>query len=80
MSNSWDDIKDIIEKVENKRMTEFFSLLEVQDGHLEAKYTFAGRKNDYLKFLGALSTGVSAGIFTMIFNFLLFVWLLHIEF
>lgn len=80
MSNSWDDIRDIIEKNENKRMTEYFSLLEVQEGHLEAESGLSGRKNDYLKLLGVLSMGVSAGVFTMIFNFLIFVWLLHIEF
>lgn len=81
MSYSWDEIKDIIEKLENKRMTEHFSLLEAQEGQLEAKSTLvSGRKHYYLKFLVALSTGLSAGVFTMIFNFILFLWLLHIEF
>ena len=80
MTDSWDDIKDIIEKNENRRMAEFYSRLEVQEGHLEAGSGLSGRKNDYLKVLGALSMGLSAGIFAMIFNFLLFVWLLHIEF
>ncbi len=79
MSYSWNQIEEVLERTEYERVLSELSLLEQQDGFVERQVTLTDRTKSYLNFLGKLSVGVSVGIFTVIFNFLLFTWLLHIE-
>lgn len=79
MSYPWNQIAEVIERTEYGKVLSELSLLEQQDGFVERRVTLTDRMKGYLDFLGKLSVGVSVGIFTVIFNFLLFVWLLHIE-
>jgi hypothetical protein len=80
MSYSWDEIKEVIETVENERVINEFSLLEQGEGYLRTNPSLTEKHRIYLEFLGELSVGFSVGVFSLIFNFMLFVWLLHIEF
>lgn len=80
MSYSWEEIKEVIEIVENKQATDEFHLLEEEAGLVKITPPLTERTASYLEFLGELSVGVTVGILTVLFNFLLFNWLLHIEF
>lgn len=80
MSHPWDKIKEVIEKIENERIMNELSLLEQQEGFVKPQPSLLDRKRSYLEFLGKLVVGIGVAFFTIMFNFLLFVWLLHIEF
>ncbi len=80
MSHSWDEIKEIIERIETDKLSRSLSRLEQQEGVVRFQSTLTDKNNGYIGFLGGLSLGIGVGVFTMIFNYILFVWLLHIEF
>jgi hypothetical protein len=80
MSYSWDEIKEVIEKIEKERLIKELSLLEQKAGNVKKSPLLTEGTKFYLEFLGMLSMGLGVGIFSLIFNFLLFVWLLHLEF
>lgn len=75
----WNKIEEVINKIEYERVLNELSLIEQQEGFVERRYALTEKTKAYLGLLGGLSVGVSVGIFTIICNFLLFVWLLHIE-
>ncbi|GBD97166.1 MAG TPA: hypothetical protein ENG83_02175 [Nitrospirae bacterium] len=75
-----DEIKEVIERVENERASDELSSLEHEEGFAKKQLTLTERSRVYLEFLGELTVGIGVGVFSMIFNFILFVWLLHIEF
>ena len=71
---------EALEKIENKNARDEISSIEQKEGFVKRQILLTERNRLYLEFLGELSVGVSIGVFSMIFNFILFVWLLHIEF
>jgi len=75
----WNEIKGVIERIEYDRVVNELSSLEYRDGLVERRRTLTDKTKGYLDFLGKLSVGICVGIFTVMFNFLLFVWLIHIE-
>lgn len=78
MSHSWDEIKLVIESLECEKVGKELTRHELQEGVIEDKIPLTARTHGYLQFLGGLSVGLSIGIFTIIFNFMIFVWFLHI--
>lgn len=79
MSYPWNQIEEVIERTEYERVLNELSFLEQQEGFVRRQLTLTDRTKGYLDFLGKLSVGISVGIFTVVFNFLLFSWVLHIE-
>lgn len=75
----WNTIKEVIERTEYDRVLSEFSLLEQQEGFVERRFILTDKTKGYLDFLGKLSVGISVGVFTLMFNFLLFTWVLHME-
>lgn len=75
----WNTIKEVIERTEYERVVAELSSLEYRDGFVERRLTLTDRTKGYLDFLGRLSIGICVGIFTVVFNFVLFVWLIHVE-
>ncbi len=80
MSQHWDEIKDVIEQIEYERLKKELSMQEIQERFIEKYSTLVGKKYDYLRILGEISVGLSMGIITIMFNYILFVWLLHFSF
>ncbi|MFZ5907812.1 MAG: hypothetical protein ACOYVJ_10500 [Nitrospirota bacterium] len=80
MAYSWDDIRPVVERAECERAEKEVARYQLQEGIIEEKAPLTGRTCGYLEFLGGFSVGLSIGVFTLIFNYLLFVFLLHIEF
>jgi hypothetical protein len=76
---SLENIRKIIEKIEYEKVINEITLLEQQEGFLEKRIPLTDKTKDYLNFLSWLLVGISIGVLTIIFNFLLFSWLLHIE-
>lgn len=80
MPNSWEEIKEAVERIENEKLIEELSLVEHEEKFIEEKPLRNERAKSYLDFLGELTVGVTVGVFIVIFNFLLFNRILHIEF
>jgi cell division protein FtsN len=79
MSYPWNQIEEVIERTEYERVLSELSLLEQHEGFVRKQLTLTDRTKRYLDFLGKLCVGLGVGIFTVMFNFLFFTWLLHIE-
>jgi len=79
MSYPWNKIEEVAERIEYERVLNELSLLEQQEGFVGKRLPLTERMKGYLELLGGLSLGISVGFFTVILNFLLFVFLLHIE-
>ncbi|NWF52469.1 MAG: SPOR domain-containing protein [Nitrospirae bacterium] len=76
---SLENIRKIIEKIEHEKVINETTLLEQQEGYLEKRIPLTDKTKGYLNFLGWLLVGTSIGVLSVIFNFLLFSWLLHLE-
>src|SRR4030042_2217040 len=79
MPYSWNQIEEVIERTEYERALSELSLLEQHEGFVRKQLTLTDRTKRYLDFLCKLYVGLGVGIFTVMFNFLFFTWLLHIE-
>jgi hypothetical protein len=80
MSYPWDKIREVVEEIEKERLIKELSLLEQKAGTVKKGFLLTEGTKFYLEFLGMLSLGLGVGIFSLIFNYILFVWLLHLEF
>jgi len=76
-----EEILTILERKERRRF--FFQLqaLAEEEGHIPPMPSLLLRKTAHpFQYIGGILLGIFLGLFTLIFNFLLFVWLLHLEF
>lgn len=81
MKNYFDQLKESIDNIERDKLTREIFLEEQKNGHIpKSHYLLSEKIRSYLKFISEISIGLSIGVFTLIINYLLFVWLLHIEF
>ena len=80
MFYAWDEIKGTVERLETSRLSEEFSKLEEEDGLVPAGFIITQKTSGYLNFLGMLTMGVSVGVCALVFNYLIFVWILHMSF
>ena len=80
MATSWDEIKELIEQTESEKAARSLSLQEQQEGYFIKQLTLAETKSGYLGVFGGIALGVVVGIFTLIFNYIFFVFILHIQF
>jgi hypothetical protein len=74
------DIRQNIEAVERKKALAALAALEVDEGFVPPGDGFSEKARSRLEFGGALLVGVMLGFMTLVFNFMLFVWLFHVEF
>jgi len=73
-------IKQLVEKIETERITAEFCLLDQKTGQFKNDHFFNHIFENCLSFLACVVVGVGIGIIAIIMNFLIFVFLLHIEF
>lgn len=76
-----EEILTILEKKERKR---FFNQIQTQsekEGHVPPMPFLLLKKMAHpLQYMGGILLGIFLGIFILVFNFLLFVFLLHLQF
>jgi hypothetical protein len=77
---SWDEIKRAVERTEDARLEHSLSESEVAAGHVPPGRYIVQRTRPFLQVLGALLVGFEAALLAVGFNYLLFVWLLHVNF
>jgi hypothetical protein len=77
---SWEEVKRAVERKEDARLEHSLIESEVTEGYMVHGYYLVQRTRPYMEVLGALLVGLQASLMTLGFNYLLFVWLLHVNF
>lgn len=76
-----EEVLTILERRERKKILSQLQGLAEKTGHIPSRPFLLLEKIAFpLQYFGGMLIGVFFGIFTLVFNFLLFVWLLHLEF
>lgn len=79
MNERFDEIDKSIRAVEKERL---LRKLEESEREPEAggeKPPAAAASDGYYEILGAVTVGITMGVITMLFNFLVFTWSLHLD-
>ena len=77
---SWEDVKRSVERREDARLERSLAEAEVIEGHVAPGFYMMQRTRPYLEVLGGIVVGLYASLMTLAFNYVLFVWLLHVNF
>lgn len=77
---SWDEVKRAVERTEDERLEQLLSESEIAERHMERRYYVVQRTRPYLEVIGGLILGFYAALMAMGFNYMLFVWILHVNF
>ena len=77
---SWDEVKRAVERNEDARLQHSLAETEITDGHLVRGFYLVQRSRLYLELIGGVAVGVHAAVMVLIFNYVLFVWILHVNF
>jgi len=80
MGYQWEDIKALIERIEEERITDDLTELEMREGFIEEGMVITEKAEGYLRSLGAFALGINIGLIAVVFCYILLVLLLHIEF
>ncbi len=76
-----DEILTILEKKERKRFLNQIQAQSEKEGHIPPTPFLLLKKLAHpLQYTGGILFGIFLGIFILVFNFLLFVFLLHLQF
>jgi hypothetical protein len=79
MPASWDEIRQSIEEIEISKISAELTLLTLQEQGLRERPLTEEAKG-YLKLLGGITVGITAGILAIVMSYLVFVQFLHISF
>jgi hypothetical protein len=80
MPYSWEDIKRAIERTEDARLRQELTEREIAEGRVRRGFYLVRRSRLAFQVIGGVVTGIHVAVMVLIFNFLLFVWLLHVNF
>lgn len=80
MSYSWDVVKLAVERIEDVRLEHSLAEGEVTEGHVARGLYLVQRTRPYLELIGGLVVGLHVAVMTLVLNYLLFVWILHVNF
>lgn len=80
MSYSLEEIKTVIESIETEKIIAELSLVEKDKEFTRETYTLLDKTKSYLSIFSLIITGISCGVITLVLNYLIFVWLFHLEF
>ena len=77
---SWEQIKRTVERREDAHLEGSLAEAELNEGHMVRGVYVVQRARPYLEVIGGMVIGLHAALMTLGFNYLLFVWLLHVNF
>jgi hypothetical protein len=77
---TWDEVKQAVEREEDARLARSLSDAEVREGRLARRFYLVRRLRPLLEALGGVVLGLHASLLALGFNYLLFVWILHVNF
>ncbi len=80
MPYTWEEVKQAVEQREDAQLRRLLAEQEIAEGHVERRFFLIERTRPFLDVLGGLIVGVHAAVLTLVFNYLLFIWILHLNF
>jgi hypothetical protein len=80
MPHSWEEIKAVVERNEDAQLRQQLAKAEVNDGQIAPFQYPVQRSRLIVQLVGAAVAGLHVAVMTLIFNYLLFVWILHVSF
>ena len=80
MAYSWEEVKRAVERNEDAKLTRLLGEREVAEGQVGRGFHLIERTRTPLELLGGVVVGLHAAVMTLVFNYLLFVWILHVNF
>lgn len=80
MPYSWDEVKKVVERKEDARLMHLLAEQEMAEGHVGRGFQLIERTRPTLELLGGVVVGLHVAVMTLVFNYLLFVWILHVNF
>jgi hypothetical protein len=80
MPYTWEEVKQAVERHEDAQLTRSLAEQEIAQGHIGRGFFLIKRTAPFLELLGGVVVGLHAAVLTLIFNYLLFIWILHVNF
>jgi len=80
MAYSWDEVKQVVERREDARLMRLLGEQEMAEGHVGRGSQLIERIRPHLELLGGVVVGLHVAVMTLVFNYLLFIWILHVNF
>jgi hypothetical protein len=80
MAYTWDEVRLAVEHEESARLDEELAEHEVKEGHVPTGDFVLRRRRPMLEIAGAIVCGLNVAIMAITMNFLLFIWILHVNF
>jgi hypothetical protein len=80
MSYSWEEVKHAVERNEDAQLMRLLEDQEVAEGHVGRGFYLIERTRSYLELFAGVVVGLHVAVMTLVFNYLLFVWILHVNF
>jgi len=77
---TWEEVKQAIEREEDARLATSLADAEVREGRLTRRFYVVQRARPIFEAVGAVVLGLHAALLTLGFNYMLFVWILHVNF
>jgi hypothetical protein len=77
---SWEEIKLAVERREGASIENSLAESEMTEGLVGRRVYPVQRTRSCLEIFGGLVMGLYASLMTLAFNYLLFVWILHVNF
>jgi hypothetical protein len=77
---SWEEVKRAVERTEDARLEHSLAESEVTEGYMASGSYLVQRMRPHLEMFGGFVVGLYASLMTLAFNYLLFTWLLHVNF
>jgi len=80
MTYSWQEVKRAVERNEDAQLKRLLVEQGVAEGHVGRRFHLIERTRTSLELLGGVVVGLHVAVMTLVFNYLLFVWILHVNF
>jgi hypothetical protein len=77
---SWEEVKRAVERVEDARLDQELARAEVEDGNAPRRAYLFHSLRPHLEAFGAMLVGIYVAVMVLILNYLVFVWLFHVNF
>ena len=74
------EIKKTIELQEQNRVHDVFTEMEAKDNDFEKFFTITEKASLFLEGLAIFTVGFATAVVTLVLNYFVFVWLLHLQF
>lgn len=80
MPYSWEEVRQAVERREDARLERALAEREIAEGRVARGFYLVRRSRFLLELIGGVVTGVHVAVIVLVLNFLVFIFLLHVNF